>query len=112
MISYQDIPETIDVVEAQAVAYDEWEDSQRDTLTDQTQDVIVRSRGLPWRLVGQVARILLGVMVLGWATWQMIQSMWVAQGSGILLEAAYYLWIPWALAGFVWGLRFGKRGCP
>lgn len=128
MITYQDIPETIDgihcppgghpVVQAQGEAYDDLEDSLRDTNPDPIpvhRGIVVhqgRAWGRTWAAAKQILSILLGFAWICWSTWQMIQSGWVAYDYHQVWASIFYLFAPWATCGFVWGFRVGKRGYP
>lgn len=87
-------------------------DDDRPTLTDPVP--IDRALALPTThsQILQVIRVLGILAAVLLVSWQVFQSVQIALSERIFLESVWFLFFPWAAAGFVWGVRFGRRGHP
>lgn len=132
MITYQDLPDRVlgydspDVIITEALSEEEWQ-SDRITEVD-----LMGPCPVPWpkchpggcsacggsgqivvRTLGPVTRLwatrALVVLWLCWASYYLASSLSVAKSEHMILASVWYVFGPWASAGFVWGWKTGRK---
>lgn len=131
MITYQDLPDRVlgydspDVIVTEALSEEEWQ-SDRITEVDPVcicdhpaatyygiscgahpgTDLVVRTPGPAVRLWATRALV---VLWLCWASYYLASSLSVAKSEHMILASVWYVFGPWASAGFVWGWKTGRK---